>query len=575
MRIMLLPERTYEKFGYYPDQIGATSKKELVFQCDYCGEESIKAKSQILNQREFITKDACPKCRQTKKDELMILKYGVKNVFQKPEVKEKINSTNLEKYGTTSPINFNSDIVAKKKQTNIQKYGIANPGGTPESQEKRKKVMLEKYGVDHPSKSPELSEKRKRTFIEKYGVEFPGQSQKLQDKVKATHLERRGVENPFSDPEIQKQARASMLEKYGVEHCMQSPEFIEQAKQTCIEKYGGPNPTFSEKVREKQKATNLEKYGVEYASQNPKVMKKVLKTRLKRYGTLTPVNMGQEQTEIQNWLNSLGFNFKSNLDILDGKEIDMYDDSIKLGIEYCGLHWHHEQSPHPRLRGDHIYKYKECSRQQIRLITIFSDEWLNRQNQIKGFLLSVLNQNKTVGARKCELVDVDPKVAVEFCNNNHIQQSKQHPSVAFGLKYGDELVAVITLGKHHRQKHQDCVLRRLCFSPNYSIAGGASRLFEKCKEWAKQEKFDKIISWSDNRWSIGNVYSKLGFTMEKEYGADYAYIPIKTPTCRIAKQNMQKKFIECPPDVKEHVHALSLGFARIWDCGKKRWVYTL
>jgi G:T-mismatch repair DNA endonuclease (very short patch repair protein) len=57
---------------------------------------------------------------------------------------------------------------------------------------------------------------------------------------------------------------------------------------------------------------------------------------------------GKTQKELEEWLNSFGFNFKSDHKLLkNGKQIDMYDPIKKLAIEYCGLHWHHECSKEP------------------------------------------------------------------------------------------------------------------------------------------------------------------------------------------------------------------------------------
>lgn len=504
---MLLRQESISQFGHDPDQSAEGSKKTVVFSCDYCGAHDSKGKRELLKQRETINKDACRNCASEKKKEIMMLKYGVTTIFQREEVKAKIVQTNIEKYGTASPVNYNPEIMAKKKKTNLDRYGAENAGGVPASLEKIKQKMLSKYGVDHPMKHKGLREQRKKTFLEKYGVEFPGQSPELQAKVRATHLKRTGIENPFYSTEIQELA---------------------------------------------------------------------IQTRFEKYGTLLPINLGRTENEIRAWVNSFGYNFQSNIKILKRKEIDMYDNSLKLAIEYCGLHWHHEHSPEPRLKNYHINKYKICLEQGIRLITIFEDEWLNRQEQVKGFLLSVLGKNSiTIGARQCKIIEVAPASSVDFCNKNHIQISKQRPKVSFGLEYNGNLVGLMSFGKHHRQQQEDCVLTRLCFLPGYTVIGGSSRLFRSGIEWAKNQGYEKIISWSDNRWSQGNVYSKIGFTLDKEWGADYAYVPMKRPTSRIAKQNMQKKFINCPVGTKEHEHALTLGFSRIWDCGKKRWIYNL
>jgi len=78
-------------------------------------------------------------------------------------------------------------------------------------------------------------------------------------------------------------------------------------------------------------------------------------------------------------------------------------------------------------------------------------------------------------------------------------------------------------GKHH-EKNGDrsaCILTRLAFKEGITVQGGSSRLFSSMVAWAKQEGYDKIISWSDNIISEGGIYSILGFNLEKEYAPSY------------------------------------------------------
>ena len=68
---------------------------------------------------------------------------------------------------------------------------------------------------------------------------------------------------------------------------------------------------------------------------------------------------------------------------LNGKQLDFYIPSMKLAIEYCGL-WYHSELFGYVDRKTHKNKYFECKKLGIRLITIFEDEWLSKQNICKG-----------------------------------------------------------------------------------------------------------------------------------------------------------------------------------------------
>lgn len=257
--------------------------------------------------------------------------------------------------------------------------------------------------------------------------------------------------------------------------------------------------------------------------------------------------------------------------VISPLELDIYMPELNLAVEYCGLYWHSEKS---KDKSYHLNKQKMCNEKGIRLITIFEDEWLERQAQVKGYLKSVLNKNEIkLFARKTELKEAPKKEARDFLETYHIQGSTNF-EIAFGLYHNNELMAVVTGGPHHRQGHgQTFVLNRLAFRENVSIAGGSSRLLKKLIQYSKERGFQKLLSWSDNRFSEGRVYESIGFTLEDEHGPDYSYVKGQT---RISKQSCQKKLLIKKGAIgtmnnTEKELALTLGLIRIWDCGKKAW----
>ncbi len=292
-------------------------------------------------------------------------------------------------------------------------------------------------------------------------------------------------------------------------------------------------------------------------------------------GHLLDVGGSTPQVELEEFLGSLLGKDKviyNTRKIIAPLELDLYVSSLNLAIEYCGLYWHSEDQ---KSNNYHYNKMKLCNEKGIRLITIFEDEWLERKEQVKNYITSVLSKNSIrIGARETELKEVSKKEAIAFLEENHIQGSSQI-EVAFGLYYSDELVAVVTGNKHHRQGFEGIfVLNRLAFKHNISVSGGSSKLLKELTDYAKNKGYSKLISWSDNRYSEGNVYQKTGFMLEEESKPDYSYIHgLK----RIAKQSCQKKHLLEKGAVgeTEHEMARSLGYTRIYDCGKKRWSFKL
>jgi len=208
---------------------------------------------------------------------------------------------------------------------------------------------------------------------------------------------------------------------------------------------------------------------------------------------------------------------------------------------------------------------------------IFSDEWQHRRKQVQGYLDSKTKKyTRTIYARLCSVDAVSNDLAKEFLDDNHIQGSNNLTIKFFGLRYKGELVGVMSLGRHSRQIAENrIVLDRFCIKNSVHIPGGASKLFKYAAAWAKEHKYDEIISFSDNRWTEGEIYQTLGFSLEKEHKPDYCYVDTNNPTKRLSKQSQKKSSSHCPEGMTEFEWAEKRGLKKLWDKGKKRWVYIL
>jgi len=208
-------------------------------------------------------------------------------------------------------------------------------------------------------------------------------------------------------------------------------------------------------------------------------------------------------------------------------------------------------------------------------VFVFSDEWQSRQNQVKNFLRSVLHLNtEKIDGRKCIVKEISLEIGRAFCNEHHIQGSNKLGHTFFGLFYCEKLIGVLSLGRHSRQR-EDLVLDRLCFASNITVRGGANKLFKQAVIWAKNNNYNKIISFSDKRWSEGNVYKKLNFINEATLYPDYSYVNVSHPHFRLTKQSQKKRTVNCPEGMTEKQFARSKGLKLIYDCGKDRWVYNI
>lgn len=283
------------------------------------------------------------------------------------------------------------------------------------------------------------------------------------------------------------------------------------------------------------------------------------------------------ESEILEWIKQWYPEAHSTRKIITPKELDVYIPSLNLAIEYCGLYWHNEDSPDPKTRNYHRDKMLKCNEKNIRLITIFEDEWIERNTQVKNFLKSVIGICDTkIFARKCQIKEVDKKTASNFLEQHHIQ-GRAPLKVAFGLFYQDELVGLVTGNQHHR-KSDEFTLNRLVFKDGVQVIGGASKLLKYLLDFTKKAGYKRIVSWSDNRWSEGGVYKKCGFLLEEDLGSDYSYYigqGKRESKQSNKKSNLLKKGATGSMDNTEKELSLSLGYSRIWDCGKKRWIINL
>ena len=136
--------------------------------CDECGLEK-QIKNSVYHKAGY--KDGywlCKKCKMIKNNQE---KYGVDNVFQLDEVKEKIKETVKKKYGVDYI--SQSEEIQKKIKRNYKK-----------EQRNRMKTVQERYGVDNISQLDEVKEKKENTCLQKYGVKYISQDKNFKEKLK-------------------------------------------------------------------------------------------------------------------------------------------------------------------------------------------------------------------------------------------------------------------------------------------------------------------------------------------------------------------------------------------------------
>ena len=259
---------------------------------------------------------------------------------------------------------------------------------------------------------------------------------------------------------------------------------------------------------------------------------------------------------------------QSKRDVVFPYELDLYSLKHNIAVEYNGLYWHNEKNV---TNNYHLMKTELCEKQGIRLIHIFEDEWLYKQNIVKSRLKSIfgITPNK-IYARKCIIKEVSFSDCKIFLDQNHIQ-GECMSKYRYGLYYNGELVSLMTFGSKRKNlgsnSKKDCYeLLRFCNKLNTNVVGGASKLL---KHFVKVHNPKEIISYCDRRWSVGNMYEKLGFKLDHVSQPNYYYVingkrenRFKYRKSELIKQGFNK-------DKSEHEIMLERGIYRIYDCGTK------
>lgn len=160
------------------------------------------------------------------------------------------------------------------RKTCLEKYGVENVYQLEEVKEKKKKSYLKHYGVEHPSQSSEFQKKVKETCLEKYGVEHVMQSDEFKQKSQETCLKKYGVKhflshymnsenyiNPFTREEVKEKIKETNLQKYGTEYFTQSENYKQYMKEL---KYSDKWNEIVFKNQSNLRKTSLEKYGKEH-----------------------------------------------------------------------------------------------------------------------------------------------------------------------------------------------------------------------------------------------------------------------------------------------------------------------
>jgi hypothetical protein len=262
--------------------------------------------------------------------------------------------------------------------------------------------------------------------------------------------------------------------------------------------------------------------------------------------------------------------------LIKPQELDFYIPDYNLAIEVCDL-YNHSENKAGKPRSYHYDKMISCYNKDVRLITIFEDELLEKQDIVFSRIRQALHKPSIrIFARKCTIQEIDSKTANTFFKENHIQ-GRSTAVVRYGLYYGEALVAVGSAGKlirAHTNKEKTLELKRFCTLKDVFVVGGAGKLFKAIKNFAEENGYTVIKSYCDMRYAniVKPVYEVLGFTLDGYTKYTPHYIKNKK---RYRNFSLRKTPEERLTGKTEWELRKAQGYDRIWDCGHRTYVFNI
>lgn len=415
------------------------------------------------------------------------------------------------------------------------------------------------YGTFHRAcsqRDPSVRRKYTSSMVDKYGCVAPFQSAELRAKIEATNEQR-----------------------YGSRYYTQT----EQLKQLNRTNFNGTSHSSSRVAHaatfvddEEWLRINTQLLTLDEIAQQLNVSQSLIQKRCMRFNiTLPPRMVSSFERQVMEWLDDQCVEYEHQARV-GGVSVDILIPAFNVALELDGLYWHGENSRTPRNRQYHVAKTEACLAANVRLVHITDYEWVVKQPIVTSRLLSLMKKAQRIYARKCVVVEVDVKTRSQFFNRTHIQ-GDVGCTVAYGLVHDGQLVACMSFGRPRFAKQYDWELLRLSSELNTSVIGGASRLLS----WfIRTHAPTNIISYSDRRWSMGNVYSQLGFAHLHNSPPNYWYFRDQYLSdgihsrVRFQKHKLPQLFHVLPDDPRsEWTIMKDNGYNRYWDCGNGVWLW--
>jgi len=274
---------------------------------------------------------------------------------------------------------------------------------------------------------------------------------------------------------------------------------------------------------------------------------------------------------IVDYVTSLGSSIKVEPSIKDtfpdcSFDVSIWIPSKKLAIDVRDLGMIRNEESDVFDRKLSRYKFLECKKLGIKLIQIFSDEWMNSNEVCKSMISHSLGKTKiSLNARDCDVKLITARETKPFLKESHVS-GPTNASYHFGLFHFKEgLVSVVTVRIPIQKKWGKVAeLARMATKPNVTVRGSASKLLEHVKKLTKGLGYEGVLSYAELRFGEGKVYENCGFTLAGESMNNYWYTD--------GTRRYDRFKYRAQPGKTEKIVAIENGVRSVWGCGNNIYV---
>jgi hypothetical protein len=287
------------------------------------------------------------------------------------------------------------------------------------------------------------------------------------------------------------------------------------------------------------------------------------------HGSKCPSCVNQQSSaekEICQFLSDNGVrNIETNRKHIEGREIDILINDKTFGVEFNGLYFHREgllkiggRDFNKKESDYHSNKTDVCLKNNIDLIQIFEDDWLDNKNKVLNILSYKLKlgQIDKIYAKNVVVKTINEKENVEFYTQNCFFKYNKSNQF-YGAYYKDSLVAILNLESN--------TITNFVVKEKTLLVGGFSKLFQHhVKMLQPIEIFIKINrEYSPNFEKT--VFYKCGFELIDTLPSTFDYIRFKNNESDFKSlKRLGKEIVE---NGDENYDFVENGFDRIWNCG--------